>query len=91
MDTVIATTIISAGASLIGTFAGIIASTKLMLYRIEQLEKKVDRFADIEQKFYDLEGHNRVQDEKITHMEAEQERIIDDIKLVKGRCFISGH
>lgn len=35
--------LLSLGGTLIGTFAGIITSAKLTAYRIEQLEKKVDK------------------------------------------------
>lgn len=35
--------LLSLGGTLVGTFAGIITSAKLTAYRIEQLEKKVDK------------------------------------------------
>lgn len=35
--------LLSLGGTLIGTFGGIMASAKLTAYRIEQLEKKVDK------------------------------------------------
>ncbi len=35
--------LISLSGTLVGTFAGIITSTKLSNYRIEQLEKKVEK------------------------------------------------
>lgn len=35
--------LLSLSGTLIGTFAGIITSTKLTTYRIEQLEKKVEK------------------------------------------------
>lgn len=41
-DAVLAAVLAFAG-TLIGTFAGIITSSKLTIYRIEQLEKKVDK------------------------------------------------
>lgn len=35
--------LLSLGGTLVGTFAGIMTSAKLTAYRIEQLEKKVDK------------------------------------------------
>lgn len=43
MDTAILTALISLVGTGIGTFAGIITSSKLTIYRIEQLEKKVSK------------------------------------------------
>lgn len=39
----------------IGTFGGILASSKLTTYRIEQLEKKVDKHNSIIERTYKLE------------------------------------
>ncbi len=46
MSTELATIIVGA-LSLIGTLAGSFSGMKLMSYRIEQLERKVDKQADI--------------------------------------------
>lgn len=47
--------VVSAIASLVGTFGGIIASSKLTAYRIEQLEKKVDKHNTLIERTYKLE------------------------------------
>ena len=39
--------ILSLLGTLIGTFAGIVASTNLIKYRIEQLEKKVEKHNNV--------------------------------------------
>lgn len=83
MDTAIIVALISLVGSLVGTFTGILASSKLTIYRIEQLEKKVDRFTKIEEEFYDLNTHNKLQDQKIETLENEQLRIIEDIKDIR--------
>ena len=57
--------------TLAGTFGGIITASKLTTYRIEQLEKKVEKHNTIVERTYKLEG-------RMT--EAEH-----DIKDVKGR------
>lgn len=48
--------LLSLGGTLIGTLSGIIATNKLTLYRIEQLEKKVDKHNNLVEKTYQLEG-----------------------------------
>lgn len=65
METAIIVALISLVGTLTGTFSGIWVSSKLTIYRIEQLEKKVDKFAELNSKIYDLEMHNAVQDEQI--------------------------
>ena len=47
--------IISLVSTSIGTFAGILASNKLTNYRIEQLEKKVDKHNSVIDRTYRLE------------------------------------
>lgn len=47
--------IISLVGTSIGTFAGILASNKLTNYRIEQLEKKVDKHNSVIHRTYKLE------------------------------------
>ena len=41
------TGIISVVSSFLATFGGIIVSSKLTTYRIEQLEKKIEKLADV--------------------------------------------
>ena len=43
--------------TLIGTFGGIVTSSKLSNYRIEQLEKKVEQHNSIIERTYILEGN----------------------------------
>lgn len=57
--------LIGCGGSILGSIIGILASSKLSNYRIEQLEKKVDKHNNIIERVYNLEEHNAVQDEKI--------------------------
>ncbi len=51
------TAIFSLFGSLIGTFGGIIAGAKLMNYRIEQLEKQVEKHNNVVERMYQAEGH----------------------------------
>lgn len=51
--------------TLAGTFGGIIVSSRLTTYRIEQLEKKVDKHNTVIDRTYKLEQEYAVLDEKI--------------------------
>lgn len=67
-------TIVVAGLSLIGTlagtFGGILTSNKLTGYRIEQLEKKMEKHYDttntLVDRVYRLEENNKLLDEKMS-------------------------
>lgn len=63
-DTIIVA-LISLLGTLGGTFGGILATSKLTNYRIEQLEKKVDRHNSIIERTYRLEENDRLLEEKI--------------------------
>ena len=51
--------------TLAGTFGGIRASAKLTSYRIEQLEKKVDKHNSLVDRMYAVEQRCELTDEKI--------------------------
>lgn len=69
-DTVIVG-LLSLLGTLVGTLGGIIAANKLIAYRIEQLEKKVEKHNSLVERTYKLEGEM---------LEAQH-----DIKDIKGR------
>ena len=48
-----------------GTFGGILVSSKLTQYRLEQLEKKVEVHNQVIDRVYKLEERTEVQEEKI--------------------------
>lgn len=54
-DTVIVALVSFAG-TLVGTFGGVLAGNKIMAYRVEQLEKKVDKHNSVVERTYELEG-----------------------------------
>ena len=62
-------TIIIALLSLIGTlggtFGGILATSKLTNYRLEQLEKKVDKHNNLIERMFKVEENISILDEKI--------------------------
>ena len=65
MDSAVIVALISGGFSLIGTLVGIITSSKLTAYRIEQLEKKVDKHNQVIERVYILEKRDAVVEEEI--------------------------
>lgn len=65
MNETILLALISLIGTLGGTFGGILASAKLMNYRIEQLEKKVDKHNNLIERTYKLEERQSVTDHEI--------------------------
>lgn len=56
MDTSVVVALITLAGSAIGTFSGIVVSSRLISYRIEQLEKKVDKHNALVERMYKAEG-----------------------------------
>lgn len=65
MNTETLLAVITALGSLLGTLSGILFSSKLTVYRIEELEKKVDKHNHLVERMYDLEQENAVIKEEI--------------------------
>lgn len=63
METIL--TIISAFGTALGTFAGIMVNSRLVNYRIEQLEKKVDKHNQVIDRVYRLEKRDALVEEEI--------------------------
>lgn len=61
--------IIVAVLSLIGTFAGSYSGIRLMSYRIEQLEKKVEKHNTVIERTYILEEQMKVANHRIADLE----------------------
>ena len=57
--------LLSLAGTLIGSFSGIMAANKLTTYRIEQLEKKVEKHNNIIERVYKLEQADAVEEEEI--------------------------
>lgn len=69
MSDVVIIGLLSLVGTLGGTFGGIMAASKLTTYRIEQLEKKVDKHNSVIDRTYKLEGRCAV-----------IEQVLDDMK-----------
>ena len=73
MNGEILTGIFSLIASLFGTFGGIITSTKLTNYQINELKKRVDKHNNVIERTFKLEEHSKYIDERIARLESEVE------------------
>lgn len=79
MNEQILISLLSFAGTLIGTLAGIFAAARLSNYRIQQLEKKVDKHNNLIERVYRIEQHEAViehklktADHRITDLENEQ-------------------
>lgn len=59
MTETILTSILSLVGTLVGTFGGILVAGKLTTYRIEQLERKVEKHNSVVERTFKLEGEVR--------------------------------
>lgn len=62
--------LLSAGGTLLGTFSGIVISNKLTIYRIDQLEKKVEKHNNVIERTFELEGRMREAEHDIRDMKG---------------------
>lgn len=65
MSDAIIVALLSLVGTLGGSMAGILASSKLTNYRIQQLEKRVEAHNQVIERVYLLEKHEAVMDEEI--------------------------
>ena len=65
MDETVVVALLSLVGTLVGSFSGIMAANKLTNYRIEQLEKKVEKHNSVIERVYKLEQMEAVQEEEI--------------------------
>lgn len=70
-DTVIVA-LISLGGTVIGTFGGIVASSRITDYRIKQLERKVEKHNNIVERTYKLEGQVREAEHDIVELKGKR-------------------
>ena len=65
MDSTIIVALLSLLGTLIGSLGGIIASNKLVIYRIQELEKKVNKHNEVIERVYKLEEHEAIMDAEL--------------------------
>ena len=68
MDNTVLIAILSFVGTLIGSLAGILTANKLTNYRIEQLEKKVEKHNNVIERVYKLEKDEAVMQEEIDNL-----------------------
>jgi ABC-type lipoprotein release transport system permease subunit len=62
--------LLSLVGTIIGTLGGIIAASKLTNYRIEQLEKKVEKHNGVIERVFKLETREDILEGKVEHLEG---------------------
>ncbi len=65
MSETIIVAILSFSGTVIGSLFGVLTANKLTNYRIEQLEKKVEKHNNVIERVYRLEQQNAVEEEEI--------------------------
>lgn len=80
MSTEIVVALLSLLGTAIGSLAGILAANKLVVYRIEQLEKKVEKHNTLIERTYKVEESVTLLDEKIKSVNHR----IDDLEKMEG-------
>lgn len=80
MSTEIIVALLSLLGTAIGSLAGILAANKLVVYRIEQLEKKVEKHNTLIERTYKVEESVTLLDEKIKSVNHR----IDDLEKMEG-------
>ena len=81
MNTEIIVALIASGGGLLGSLVGVIASSKLTTYRIQQLENKVEKHNTVIERTYKLEETEAVMQEQIR---VSNHRIADLEKQMEG-------
>lgn len=69
MNEAIVVAVLSLLGTLGGTFGGILTANKLTNYRIEQLEKKVEKHNNVIERVYNLEKQEAVIEEEIEQLQ----------------------
>lgn len=79
MDHTIIVGLLSLAGTLVGSIAGIMTANKLTIYRIEQLEHKVDKHNSVIERVALLEQDNTTQWKRIDSLRDDLEKIKKDI------------
>lgn len=76
MSETVIVALMSFAGTVLGSIFGILAANRLITYRLEQLEKKVEKHNNVIERVYKLEKHEAVTDriieeglERIEHLE----------------------
>lgn len=80
MSDIVIVALISLFGTLAGTLGGILVSSKLTNYRIEQLEKKVEAHNNYVERTFKLEERAQVHEEKLKIINHRIDDLVDDRK-----------
>jgi len=81
-------TLITTVVTLIGTFGGILTAQKLSNYRIQELEKKVDKHNNVIEKTYGLEKDIQDMRKDLDKVDAEHQRTKEKVLDMDKRVTI---
>ena len=70
MQTEIVIAVLSLAGTILGSLGGIMVSSRLTTYRIEQLEKKVDEHNKVLKRTYVLEEQMKVTNHRLSDLES---------------------
>jgi len=73
LSDVVLVALVGAGGSLLGSLFGVIASNKLTAYRLEQLEKKVDKHNSVIDRTYKLESRVGLLEQHVDNLHKHDE------------------
>lgn len=77
MQTEIIVAIIAFLGTLVGSFGGIAATSKLTSYRLQKLEEKVNKHNEVVKRTYILEEQMKVANHRIQDLEDHEEKILE--------------
>lgn len=81
-------TLITTVVTLIGTFGGILTAQKLSNYRIQELEKKVDKHNNVIEKTYGLEKDIQDMRKDLDKVDAEHQKTKEKVLDIDKRVTI---
>lgn len=70
MDSTVLMALLSLAGTLAGSFGGILVANKLVNYRLQQLEEKVQKHNSVVERVYQLEGRMQEAEHDIRDMKA---------------------
>lgn len=80
MPDVVVVSLISLAGTLFGSIAGIMTANKLTTYRVEELEKKVDKFNNLVERTFKLEQTTERQWDRIDEIKSDIAEIKETIR-----------
>lgn len=81
MPDVVVVSLISLAGTLFGSIAGIMTANRLTTYRVEELEKKVDKFNNLVERTFKLEQTTERQWDRIDEIKSD---IAEIKKTIRG-------